>query len=39
MIKHRVGGFFRDEFGGGTIWGLMWFVVLTGICGLAGRQH
>jgi len=25
----------RDERGGGTIWGLMWFVLMVGICGLA----
>jgi hypothetical protein len=27
--------FVRDERGGGTIMGLMWFMVLVGICGLA----
>ncbi len=25
----------RDERGGGTIWGLLWFVLMVGICGLA----
>ena len=24
-----------DERGGGTIWGLLWFVLMVGICGLA----
>jgi hypothetical protein len=27
--------FVRDEFGGGTVMGLMWFMALVGICGLA----
>jgi hypothetical protein len=27
--------FFTDQRGGGTIMGLMWFMLLVGICGLA----
>jgi Flp pilus assembly protein TadG len=34
-LRKSVHAFFSDEQGGGTIMGLMWFVVLVGICGLA----
>lgn len=27
--------FLSDEDGGGTIWGLLWFVLMVGICGMA----
>ncbi len=27
--------FLRDEQGGGTVWGLLWFMLMVGICGLA----
>jgi len=27
--------FLTDEAGGGTIWGLLWFILMVGICGLA----
>lgn len=35
MKSASVGGFLRDDAGGGTIWGLFWFVLMVGICGLA----
>jgi len=35
MWSVRVCGFARDEAGGGTIWGLFWFILMVGICGLA----
>ncbi len=35
MKSVSVSGFLCDEAGGGTIWGLFWFVLVVGICGLA----
>ena len=35
MLRKRVYEFFREEFGGGTIFGLLWFILIVGICGLA----
>ncbi len=35
MLKVRVYNFARDEHGAGTIMGLLWFILLVGITGLA----
>jgi len=35
MLRTRSVSFVQDEFGGGTIWGLVWFILFVGICGLA----
>ena len=35
MTKLHMLGLVKDEHGGGTVMGLMWFMVIVGICGLA----
>jgi hypothetical protein len=35
MIHTRISSFISDEQGGGTVMGLLWFMLLVGICGLA----
>ena len=35
MLRAKLEQFVKDEDGGGTIWGLTWFVLLVGICGLS----
>jgi len=35
MKKLRELGFLEDQRGGGTVFGLLWFMLLVGICGLA----
>jgi len=35
MATERVQQFWRDEQGAGTVFGLLWFALLVGICGLA----
>ena len=35
MLYAPVSRLLRDEQGGGTIMGLLWFVLMVGICGLA----
>jgi Flp pilus assembly protein TadG len=35
MLRLKINDFAMDEAGGGTIMGLLWFVLLVGICGLA----
>ncbi len=35
MLVEKWRGFLSDEHGGGTIWGLLWFILMVGICGMA----
>jgi len=35
MCGRALRAFLADEFGGGTVWGLLWFILMTGITGLA----
>jgi hypothetical protein len=35
MLGGRIHDLLRDEFGGGTVWGLTWFALLVGITGVA----
>ncbi len=35
MMRRYTGEFLNDEQGGGTVMGLLWFILLVGICGLS----
>jgi hypothetical protein len=35
MFYAPISSFMADQRGGGTVMGLLWFVLLVGICGLA----